>query len=106
MEKFLYFQNSTSDAMLLSTDMLTEMNVTADDDLTLSFKGQFNVGGRERQIVLSITAHKGKEVMAAITDAIRFQKDPFIVVCDETNNEFLHSAITACESTLTDVALL
>jgi len=104
-DKYLYFENSTSDIMLVPTSRLVEMEVNADDDVNLRFTGVQGVG-QEMEIVLTVTSHKGKEVMASIADEIRFSKNPMIMVADETNSKFLHSAITAIETTLTDAALL
>jgi len=49
---------------------------------------------------LSITADSGADIMAAIVEEIALGNEGFINIADEHNEVFLHSDITAIETTL------
>ena len=108
MIKYLFFQNDSvdntiypNDSALIPTERLMGMELNADGtDLTLSFKSMLQSKGVAYQIVLSITADSGDDVMGAIAEEIAFGKEGFIVVVDEYNEIFLHSDITAIETTI------
>ena len=108
MIKYLFFQSNSvdstiypNDSALIPTERLMGMELNADGtDLTLSFKSMLQSKGVAYQIVLSITADSGDDVMGAIAEEIAFGKEGFIVIVDEYNEIFLHSDITAIETTL------
>ena len=85
MIKYLFFQNDSvdntiypNDSALIPTERLMGMELNADGtDLTLSFKS-----------------------MLQSKEEIAFGKEGFIVVIDEYNEIFLHSDITAMETTI------
>jgi hypothetical protein len=104
MEKYLYFANSTSDAMALPVSLLRKMEISninaGGDTLDLEFQDLRDNIGSFIAPILTITHDKGREVKEAISDAIRKGKDPLIVVADELNNEFIHPDITAVTNNL------
>lgn len=108
MIKFLFFQSDTydntiypNDGAMIPADRLADMQISSDGtDLTLSFESMVETRGADTQIVLSITENTGREIMASITEEIVFGDEPFIVVADEANSEFIHDDITAIETTL------
>lgn len=111
MVKYLFFQNDTADtsggidypndSILLPASKLVDMQISSDGtDLTLSFESLLQSKGVDYEIVLSITEDTGKSVMEAIAEEIAFGNEPFIVIADEHNNEFIHADITAVEGTL------
>ena len=104
MEKYLYFANSTSDAMALPVSLLRKMEISninaGGDTLDLEFQDLRDNIGSFIAPLLTITHDKGREVKEAISDAIRKGKDPLIVVADELNNEFIHPDITAVTNNL------
>tara|TARA_R110000744_G_scaffold135184_1_gene244570 strand:- start:386 stop:727 length:342 start_codon:yes stop_codon:yes gene_type:complete len=108
MIKYLFFQSDTvdsviypNDSALIPAERLMGMELNADGtDLTLSFVSMLQSKGVAYQIVLSITADSGANVMASIAEEIAFGNEGFINVADEYNSKFLHSDITAIETTL------
>ena len=101
MFKYLYFANSLSDAACMPTDLLRAMKADSEaDGITFEFKDVQDGIGTEVAVKITTNQNKNKEVMDAITDAIRTSKRPFIVIADEINNEFLHRDITAVSSSL------
>ena len=108
MVKYLFFQSDTydntiypNDSALIPISRLTDMEISADGtDLTMSFKSMLQSKGVSYQIVLSITEDSGDEVMSAIAEEIAFGNEGFIVIADEANSIFIHSDITAVETTL------
>ena len=108
MIKYLFFQNNTvdltiypNDSALIPASRLSDMEISADGtDLTLSFKSMLQGKGVNTELVLSITADSGAEVMSAIAEELAFGDSGFITVADEYNSEFIHGDITAIETTL------
>jgi hypothetical protein len=106
MEKYLFFNTGTNDSLCMPARRLTDMGMESDGtSLILHFIAPFggNDGDGEITVDLTITDNKGKIVMEAIADEIRFGKNPFITVCDDTTSEFLHANIESC-GTITDFA--
>jgi len=102
MKKFLFFANSTADAVLFLSDDLILMDIDADgDSLEMHFKSLSGTLGGSTTIPLTITTDSGPDVMSAITEEIAFGEDPMIVIADEINSIFLHSDITAVTNALT-----
>ena len=102
MKKFLFFANSTADAVLFLSDDLVLMEIDADgDSLEMHFKSLSGTLGGSTMIPLTITTDSGPDVMSAITEEIAFGEDPMIVIADEINSIFLHSDITAVTNALT-----
>lgn len=111
MIKYLFFQNNTvdtssgidypNDSALIPASSLINMELNSDGtDLTMSFKSMLQSKGVAYQIVLSITADTGDEVMSAIAEEIAFGSEGFIVVADEHNSVFIHADLTAVETVL------
>jgi len=108
MIKYLFFQNDSvdgiiypNDSALMPAERLMGMELNADGtDLTMSFKSMLQSKGVSCQIVLSITADSGADIMAAIVEEIALGNEGFINIADEHNEVFLHSDITAIETTL------
>lgn len=96
MEKFLYFQNSTTDSTCIPARKLVEMEMDGNGTaLDLRFSIGSSATTTEYEVNLTIDDNTGTEVMRAISEEIRLGKDPFIVVADDTNSEYLHANITA-----------
>ena len=108
MLKYLFFQSDSvdnviypNDGALIPVSRLMDMEISADGtDLTMSFKSMLQSKGVAYQVVLSITENSGDEVMAAVAEEIAFGNEGFIVIADEANSIFIHSDITAIETTL------
>lgn len=100
MIKYLYFRNNQNDVAMIRTDRLADMTVTSTTDLTLSFYSMVLTRGSATELVLSTEENTGNTIMEAISDEIAFGEDAFIIVADDHNDVYLHSDITALETTL------
>lgn len=99
MEKFLYFQNSTTDSVCIPVRKLVEMEMDGSGTaLDLRFAIGDSAGDTEYEVLLTVSDNTGTEVMKGISEAIRLGKDPFIVVADDTDSEYIHSSITGVAS--------
>mgnify|MGYP003133438411 CR=1 FL=1 len=108
MEKYLYFMEQTdgafdgaNDAVCRPVSAFKGFGIIASTTtLELHFDNLLENAGAHAgaidKVALTVTANKQKEVMEAIADKIKFGKDPFIVVCDSSNNVFIHQDVTAC----------
>jgi hypothetical protein len=97
MDRYCFFANSTSDAILLPVKNILGIDATSATNLSITFN---EIGGAtdEASVQLTITSGKAKEVMNAIVDEISFSKNPFVVIADDVNSEFIHADITACST--------
>ena len=96
MEKFIYFENAATDSTAIPARLLTDMAMVTDGtNLKLRFSVSAGTPLNEYEVALTISDNTGTEVMRAISEEIRFGKEPFIVVADDTNSVYLHSSITA-----------
>ncbi len=95
MDRYCFFMNSTSDAILLPVNNILGIDATAADALSITFK---EIGGAadEASVVLNITSGKAKEVMNAIVDEISFSRNPFVVIADDVNSAYVHPDLTTC----------
>ena len=95
MDRYCFFANSTSDAILLPVNNLLGIDATSATNLSITFR---EIGGAadEASVQLTITTGKAKEVMNAIVDEISFSKNPFVVIADDINSEYVHADLTAC----------
>ena len=99
MEKFLYFENAATDSVCIPARKLVEMEMDGSGTaLDLRFSIGSSATTTEYEVNLTIDDNTGTEVMRAISEEIRFGKDPFIVVADDTNSEYLHADITAVDT--------
>lgn len=95
MEKFLYFQNTTADSVCIPARKLVEMEMDGSGTaLDLRFAISESSTDSEYEVNLVVSVNTGTEVMRGISEAIRLGKDPFIVVADDTDSEYIHSSIT------------
>ena len=98
MEKYLFFNTGANDSVSFPVSRLVTMGmVTNGTSLIMTFIAPFggNDGVGEVEVDVTITDNKGRIVMQAIADEIRFGKNPFITVVDETTGEALHTNITS-----------
>lgn len=102
MEKFLFFENADGDASCLPARKLVDMEI--DDDGT-DLMMRFNIplssastdsgeGFGEYAVTLVVSDNTGKEVMEAISEEIRFGKNPFITIANDTDSEYVHASLT------------
>lgn len=110
MEKFMFFANSTSDAICVPARRLVEMEVDGDGE-SLDLRFDARVGStstpfanvrNEVEADLVITDNKGKEVMKSLANEIRRGNEPFIVVADDNVSKYAHANITALATSTLD----
>jgi hypothetical protein len=112
MEKYLYFAqgdgaNATSEAVMYPVSAFRGADV-ASGAIQLWFTGAESSNqtaeDNEDLVTLTVTDGKQKEVLKAIAEAMSGASGalqvPFVVIADEDNGVFVHSAITVVETTL------
>ena len=111
MEKYLYFAqgdgaNATSEAVMYPVSSFRGADVAASAIqlwFTAAEASDIDAGDDDDLVTLTVTDGKQKEVLKAIAEAMAAQgsmKEPFVVIADEDNSVFIHSAITVVETTL------
>ena len=111
MEKYLYFAqgdgaNATSEAVMYPVSSFRGADVAASAIqlwFTAAEASDIDTGDDNDLVTLTVTDGKQKEVLKAIAEAMAAQgsmKEPFVVIADEDNSVFIHSAITVVETTL------
>ena len=99
MDRYLYFANGSNegDVLCVPVSQIEGMDVTTDNTSVKIYGNDLGgVDSNDLLVVVNCTAGKTKEVMKAITEACNFSVDPFIVVADDINSEFLSADITSC----------
>lgn len=98
MEKFLFLRNTTSDALLIPLRSVygfevnynsTAVLITIDDPKSLNANDQ---------ITINTIEDKAGEVIDSITLAIAENSDPFILIGDDVDNQYINSNITGVGS--------
>tara|TARA_R110002020_G_scaffold248397_1_gene462411 strand:- start:145 stop:450 length:306 start_codon:yes stop_codon:yes gene_type:complete len=93
MIKHLYCQASASDQMLIRTDLIVGMDTSSSTELHVFHSGLGNI---DNNGIMKVTVVEGfiDDVQEAIVNAINNSKQPFIVLADDVNKEYLHPKIT------------
>jgi|TARA_R110002153_G_scaffold249983_1_gene406545 hypothetical protein len=98
MEKFLFFSKALGDMTCIPAHRLVEMEIdgsTTELDIRFRLQNNSTVGSNFQYPVLAtINANSGEKVMRSISNAISSGKNPFVVVADKVNNEFIDVDIT------------
>ena len=99
MEKFLFYENATTDMTCIPAYRLVEMVVDGDgDQITMNHRmpKSNEVGSNlEYAAILTVNSGKAKKVLNSISEAISVGKNPFIVIADDVNKVYIDSDITA-----------
>lgn len=106
MDKNLYFRtqavladdDGTNDSLCVPYSSFRLAQPLADQTLALYFNAMTEsgtVGMDLTRVELTIAANKHKEVLEAITNAVAFSKDQFVVVGDDITSDYLANDITA-----------
>ena len=101
MEKYLYFRTGSGDSITFPLSRLIELEMDGSGtalDVRFLAPTDADDGVGEYDITLTIDDNFGKEVMTAIADEIRYGKNPFIVICDDVDSEFIHDEVESCGS--------
>ena len=99
MEKFLFFENNTADMTCIPAYRLVDMVVDGDGDAIRMnhrmYKSNTVGTNMEYTTLLTVNSGKAKKVLNTISDAISVGKNPFLVIADDENKEYIDSDITA-----------
>ena len=98
MDRYLYFAEGTdeSDVLCLPVNQVLGLDIDAADTIEVYFNDLGGADTNDGIVVLNITSGKTKEVAKAIVEAMNSSVDPFIVVADDVNSEYLHPNLTSC----------
>jgi|TARA_R100000149_G_scaffold20016_1_gene7701 hypothetical protein len=98
MNRFLYFNTSASDesdVLCIPAKQVVGLDVDANTTIELYFNDLGSADTNDGIVVLTVDAGTTKEVAEAIVKAINFSTDPFIVVGDDFQSEYIHPNLTA-----------
>jgi hypothetical protein len=93
--KYLFFNTGSNDAMSMPVDNLRGISTTADDTVELAFDDINNYATGVTVVSLTVNTGKEKDVQKAVSEAIAFGKDQFLIIADSNSSDFIHSDITA-----------
>jgi hypothetical protein len=98
MDRYLFFANGSNegDVLCLPVSQIEGMEIGGNTAVNIFAN---DLGGDDTNdliVTVNCTAGKTKEVMEAIIEAANFSVDPFVVVADDINSEFLSADITSC----------
>jgi len=98
MEKFLFFENTTAQMVCIPAHRLVEMEMDgSEENLEMRFRATSSkvVGSNlQYEVAINVSDNKGAEVMKTISHAIGNGKNPFLVIADDVNKEFVSPNIT------------
>ena len=98
MDRYLYFANGSDegDVLCLPVSQLEGIEIAANNAVRIFGNDLGGADTNDLLVIVNCTAGKTKEVMQAIVEACNFSVDPFIVVADDINSEFIHADVTSC----------
>jgi hypothetical protein len=97
MVRYLFFNEGTTEAdiLCLPVSQVEGIEIAANNAINIYFNDLGGADTNDGLAVVNVTAGKTKEAMNDIVDAINNSTDPFIVVADDVNSEYLSSHITS-----------
>tara|TARA_R110000744_G_scaffold93713_1_gene181012 strand:+ start:1738 stop:2061 length:324 start_codon:yes stop_codon:yes gene_type:complete len=99
MEKFLFFENATTDITCIPAYRLVDMVVDGSGDAIRMnhrmYKSDEVGSNMEYTTLLTVNSGKAKKVLNSISEAISVGKNPFIIIADDVNKVYIDSDITA-----------
>ena len=94
--KYLFFEAGSDGAITYAAENLIGIDQVGDGSIEMKFKNVNGVSNVSDVVTLTVTSASEQAVMKAISEAIAFGKDQFLVVADDDAGSYLHSDITAC----------
>tara|TARA_R100001082_G_scaffold81173_1_gene48140 strand:- start:242 stop:568 length:327 start_codon:yes stop_codon:yes gene_type:complete len=91
MRKFLYFENSTTDAILVNVDHLATIDVVDADTVQFYFRSNDAVDF-SGSVQVDITSGYCQAFIKAVTREIATSRNSFIVIADDSNSKYLTTA--------------
>jgi len=98
MNKFLFFRRTTDDAALVPVESIISFEVNSSSqgvDIKLNDPGSLYVA---KTIGLNVSTDTAKPVVEAISKAIQENSDPFIIIADDVDRQYVHQNITSIDS--------
>ncbi len=99
MDRYLFFLEGTSDesdAICIPASQIVGFDIDNAATIEVYFNDLGSADTNDGLIVLNVTSGKTKEVANAIVQAMNHSTDPFIVIADDLNSEYIHSDLTGC----------
>jgi len=106
-ERFLMVVESTHRAGMWPLADIISVRIVASGTLSLLFAPGSNGIGTNKsldQVDLTITAGTQKAIMKTLARVMVDGADPIVVICDDTNREYIHPDILSCDITFGDGA--
>lgn len=97
--KYIFFEAGSDGAITFPVENFTGINQTGDGSIDMTFEHIGGNNGTVSTASLSVTGGDEQAVMKAISEAIAFGKDQFLVIADDDASSYVHSSITACSIT-------
>ena len=98
MNRYLYFNTNAgdeADVLCIPAKQIVGMDIDANTSIDLYFNDLGGADSNDGKVVLTVDAGKTKEVADAIVQAINFSSDPFVVIGDDFQSEYIHPNLTA-----------
>tara|TARA_R100001594_G_scaffold45372_1_gene78213 strand:+ start:28535 stop:28864 length:330 start_codon:yes stop_codon:yes gene_type:complete len=89
--KYLYFENSTADAILVNVDHLATIDIVDADTIQFYFRSNDAVDF-SGSVLVDITSGYCQQFLKALTEHIHSSREPFIVVADDTSSKYFTTA--------------
>jgi len=91
MRKFLYFENSTADAICVNVDHLATIDVVDADTVQFYFRSNDAVDF-SGSVLVDITSGYCQQFLKAVTKEIASSRKSFIVIADDTSSKYFKTA--------------
>lgn len=98
MNKFLFFRKTTGDGALVPIESVASFEINSDStevDIKLNDPNSLYAS---KTIALNVAEDTAKPVVEAISKAIRENSDPFIIIADDVDKQYVHQNITSIDS--------
>jgi len=98
MKKFLFFRKTTGDGVLIPVESLAsfEINSSSDEvDIKLNDPASLYAA---KTIGLNVATDTARPVIDAISKAIQENSDPFIIIADDVDKQYVHQNITSVDA--------
>ena len=98
MNKFLFFRKTTGDGALVPVESVVSFEVNSNStEVDVKFNDPASLT-TSKTIALNVATDTAKPVVEAISKAIRESSDPFIIIADDVDKQYVHQNITSIDS--------
>jgi hypothetical protein len=98
MNKFLFFRTATDDGALMPVESLDSFEInfnSTEVDLRFNDPASLYVA---KTITLNVATDTARPVIDAISKAIKENSDPFIIIADDVDKQYVHENVTSVDS--------